>query len=106
MAPPQASELMAASVSILRRLPQSTRQTKSIAREARGRIDWAATFKERFARGCDPTVFVVSRADRHTDVAEHRALAYILHRMAETVRNFRIMRQIENGESSDSKQFF
>jgi hypothetical protein len=54
-----------------------------VAREVRGRVDWAATVQERLSRGGDATVFVISRADRHADVPENRVLAYVLRRMSE-----------------------
>ena len=80
---PEAAALLDAAPSLLRRLPQSTRQARAVAREVRGRVDWAATVRERLSRGGDPTVFVVSRSDRHADVPENRALAYVLRRMSE-----------------------
>lgn len=80
---PEAASLLDAATSLLRRLPQSTRRARAVAREVRGRVDWAATVQERLSRGGDPTVFVVSRSDRHADVPENRALAYVLKRMSE-----------------------
>ena len=83
LASPEAPSLLEAASSLLRRLPQSTRQGRVVAREVRGRVDWAATVQERLSRGGDTTVFVVSRADRHADVPENRVLVYVLRRMSE-----------------------
>jgi hypothetical protein len=83
LASPEAVALLETGSSLLRRLPQSTRQARGVAREVRGRVDWAATVQERLSRGGDTTVFVVSRADRHADVPVNRVLAYVLCRMSE-----------------------
>lgn len=76
--------LLRAGPELLRRLPQSTRSNRSVEREVKGRVDWPGTFKERLALGGDSTVFKVSRADRHFDVSENRALAYALTKISET----------------------
>jgi len=78
LASKEVSELLKIGPSLLRKLPQSTRQTRVLAREARGRIDWPGTMRERLSRGGDSTILQVTRGDRHTDVAENRVLAYIL----------------------------
>jgi hypothetical protein len=47
-------------------------------REARGRIDWPATHKERITHGHDQSIVVIAKSDRHTDLPENRSLAYTL----------------------------
>src|SRR5439155_4357567 len=71
---------------LLRRLPQSTKRTTEMAREARGRIDWPGTLRERLRRGGDPSILAVSRSDRDTDLPENRALVFLLERLAEMAR--------------------
>ena len=82
LASPEAASFLDAARSLLRRLPQSTRQARGAAREVRGRVDWPSTVRERLSRGGDTTMFIVSRSDRHVDVPENRALAYVLRRMS------------------------
>ena len=83
----EAKDLLSRISQRLRRLPQSTKPTRVVGREAKGRIDWPRTLRERMARGGDPTIIAVANADRHFNVSGNRALVYLLDRLVEMARS-------------------
>lgn len=78
----ETARLLMADEALLLTMPKARRVQFDAMQEARGRIDWPATIKERLSRGSDPTWLAVQQADWHAASPERRALAWILDEIA------------------------
>ncbi|MCB0130637.1 MAG: hypothetical protein KDD78_07305 [Caldilineaceae bacterium] len=67
---------------LLQHLSRRTEQRRVEFRgQVRGRIDWPATHKARFAQDADPTRFVCREIHHQFDTAENQLLLALLHRI-------------------------
>lgn len=76
---------------ILRNLSHSTQKEIIESRGAiRGRIDWGLTFKERYTRGVDPSLFMCKPASKMYDLPENQLLKFMLWKIRSLTENIDI----------------
>jgi hypothetical protein len=73
---------------LVQQLNRSTQPTRVVLRDrVRGRIDWTATYKSRYASDLHPGVFVCQQIRRDMDRPENQLLKYVLARVRHCLDN-------------------